>query len=181
MFAVRGEDRFVLVFPTLGIVMKFPVIWLYRTLDLILTEVEKGRYGVLKYVCTKWAPECRYVVSGMLLCGIIANQRERALSKRARNSFPQPTLFSFFGLVNIQKFGKPCSGNYLDLWLQVRKITKESAYRNPHQFSMPCNYTIVDGKLRILDYGGHGSSWVVLKYGEKIVNEFDPKFHYTGK
>lgn len=176
MFLAKGKDRIVLAFPALGFVVKFPIIWLRRPIADTWSQIKTRRWKSLVYIYKKWAPECRYVISGMLLRGIVANQRERMISKRARSEFPQPTFFSFFGLLNIQRYGAPCDGEYLDLWLQIRKITRESAYKNPHQFSIPSNYCLVNGKLHILDYGGHGSAWVVLKYGKKIVDEFDPEF-----
>lgn len=178
MYTKKGQDRFVLVLPKLGIAVKFPKIRLLNALSTIFNRIRSGRLKLLLWTCSKWAPESQFVISGMLLRGIVANQRERRLWKRTHNPFLQPTFFSLFGLFNIQQYGKPYLGHNTDLWVQVRKITHEDAYRDAHQFSEPSNYCVVDGKLRILDYGGRESTWVVLEYGKKIVNEFDFEYRY---
>lgn len=178
MYVKKGRDRLVLVFPILGIVAKFPVIRMREILKKIFRCVRDGHWKYLEYLCTEWKPESEYVFSGMLLRGIVSNRRERALWKRTHHPFLQPTPFSFLGFFNIQIYCKPYGGCCIDLWSQIQRITKEEAYNNSHQFSEPSNYCLVGRKLRILDYGGSGSARIVMKYGEKIADEFDPEFHY---
>lgn len=179
MCVKKGKDRFVLVFPTLGIVIKFPIFHFLNILNRIFFDIKNRYWKSLVYVCCKWNPESQNVVSGLLLRGIVANQRERFLWSRTHNPFLQPTIFSFFGLLNIQLYGKPHEGRHMDLWDQVRRITKEEAYSNAHQFSEISNYTLDGGRLRMLDYGGRGSAWIVVKYGKRIVENFDPEFRYS--
>jgi hypothetical protein len=179
MYAKKGKDRFVLIFPTLGVVVKIPMIRILRALKAVFFKIRDRHWKGLARICSRWAPESLFAISAMLFKGIIANQREYVLWKRSHNPFLQPTFFSFFGLFNIQAYGKPYEGHEPDLWIQIRKITREEAYCNPHQFSEPHNYCIVNGKLRILDYGGGRSARIILRYGKKIVDEFDFGFHYT--
>lgn len=178
MYVKKGKDRLVLVFPILGIVIKFAVIRASEVLKVVFHSIKGGHWKLFVFLCKEWAPESPYVVSGLLFRGIVANNRERALWKRTHHSFLQPTIFSFFGLFNIQQYGKPYKSRHIDFWDQIRRITKGEAYINPHHFSEPCNYCVMDGKLRILDYGGHGSAWIVLKHGSKIADEFNFGFRY---
>lgn len=173
----RGKDRFVLVFPSIGIVIKLPVIRINRVIDRVRSNIKRKDWKRLWSDFLKWNPENHYAISGMLLRGVMANQREGFLWKRTRNSFLQPTIFSFFGLVNIQKYAVPYPDDGgTSFWIQIRKITHEDVYCNPHQFSEPKNFCLVDGRLRILDYGGQGSTWIVVKHGRKIMEQFDPDF-----
>ncbi len=181
MHIAHGKDRCVLVLPALGIVVKFPIIRLWRALCYVVRDSKNRRWKSLFYCLFTWNPDSHYLVSGMILKGIMSNVRERGLWKKTRNPFLQPTPFSVLGLLNIQRYGKPLECNPIDLWSQVADMTRKEAHRNSHQFSEPENYALVDGRLRILDYGGHGSTWVVVRYGRRIVDGFDPAFRWSGK
>jgi hypothetical protein len=181
MYFVRGKDRLVLAFPALGIVIKFPMIHLWRIILSIIGCVKDSDWKRLGVFFLKWNPEHPIVFSGLIFKGVLANRRERTFWKQTHHPFLQPTIFSFFGLFNLQMYANPYRCNcYLDLWDQIRRITEGKAYANPHQFSEPENFCVVEGKLRILDYGGKGGPPVILKYGQKIQDEFDFQFHYSG-
>ncbi len=181
MHIKKGKDRFVLVFPALGIVFKFPVIRLNDVLKRIVRDSRDNSWKALRGYYFKWNPNSPFNASGKIFKGILANIRERRLWKSTQSDFLVPTFFSACGLLNIQKYSRPHGGEYLDLWIQIRKITNEEAYSNPHQFSEVGNYSLVDGKLRMIDYGGYGSEKVVTKYGQLILEKFDPNFRYEAR
>ncbi len=176
---VKGKDRLVLVLPALGIVIKFPIIRAKEVFKKAFSDIRDKHWKAFARYFSTWSPESQYVASGKLLRGIVSNKRERRLWKRTRNAFLVPTFFSFFGLVNVEKYSKPYEGDYIDLWDQIRRITNEEAYLNPHQFSEVKNYSLVDGKLKMIDYGGHGSEWVIVKWGTRIMAQFDSQFRYA--
>ena len=183
MHLVKGKTRLVLVFPALGIVIKLPITEVKYALTVFASEGKNRRGHSLRIHC-RWLPECSYVFAGMIFKGVIANLRERIMYKRTHHPFLQPTIFSLFGFLNVQRYGVVCVSDCLSFWDQIRSITRQEAYTNPHQFSEPGNYCVDKGKLRIMDYGGRGSARIVLKYGRRIQEEFNFNFRYsepTGK
>jgi len=83
-----------------------------------------------------------------------------------------PTWFSFSGLFNIQKYGKPLKyseAEWLSMILQV--TTKQSSHAPglSHTFGNPKNYTGVYGCIRLIDYGNPKLWPVIRRYGEKIM------------
>jgi len=174
----KGTTRIAWLIPFFGIVIKFPVIkpkefficlrdgfrnWEYMKIQL---RAPIGR-GIPKFKdCLFWGIKC--------------NWQEFCFYIRTRNIFLQPTYFSLFGLVNIQRLGKPCKFTTTDLWCQLHELTNGKVWAHSHHFAEPDNFCF-DGTLRIVDYGDKRTQGVVSECGLKIVNEFDPTYNREEK
>lgn len=172
-----GEERFTILIPEIGIVIKLPRIYyklIYRSLceDLAARDwnhFKKGwTYPVDKYGGYR----------GWLFKGMATNWMEFWVYITTRNPFLQPTYFSLLGLVNIQKYGNPCPFDYRDLWCQFREITCEEVRKDGHHFSNDANFTYDGQTLRIVDYGNTRTRRIVILYGKKIVQAFDPSYRW---
>ena len=164
----KGTDRIVVAFPLLGIVVKIPIIHFIRLFSVLTTE--KGEFPLYwKY----WKMK--------IFSGLISNWNEFRFYWRTRNPFLQPTYFSIFGLLNIQRYGEPCNLQIVDLWCQLHELTDGSVFDDSHHFANPNNFCFYKGKLRISDYGSQRSHRVIMKYGERIFKFFDPAYSWKGK
>jgi hypothetical protein len=88
-----------------------------------------------------------------------------------------PPSFLFFGLFNIARYAVPCGKDKdYDLYQQMKIITgKIDPFRHDmHHFANPENFSIENGKIKILDYGNKETQTILTLWGEKIYNEFKP-------
>ena len=173
----KGDDRVVVVFPELGFVLKFPVIRLWIVFRQTILFIWNRDFTSIQkhwmYPMRAWGG-----FRGLLFKGLAANWSEFWFYWQTRNRFLQPTYFSFFGLLNIQRFGTPCSLKGADLWCQLHEMTNRKVWDDSHHFAEPSNFCLIDGKLRMLDYGSPASRGVVTLYGEKIFELFDPSYSW---
>ncbi|MFH0779562.1 MAG: hypothetical protein V1928_01760 [Parcubacteria group bacterium] len=85
-----------------------------------------------------------------------------------------PTYFSLFGFANLQKRGQPLVLKERSiLFNQLYDFTNSEVFVSSHTFENPKNFSVEDGKLMIIDYGDKRIHCVLIKYGDKIHNEFD--------
>jgi len=164
---ITGESRAVLVLPTAGIVVKFPIIHFVEALKALTSDVWK--YG--------WELGYRGFRNS-LINGLASNWIEFLLYVKTGSPFLQPTYFSLFGLLNIQRYGNPCSLRAVDLWCQLCALTENKVWDDGHHFSNPKNFTLDGGSLRMLDYGSSRTFRVVNDYGRKIAKTFDPSYNW---
>lgn len=169
----KGRHRFVFLFSSLGIVIKLPIVHFSETVNTLAKHVIRIE---LKEIYTEMSIPMNCGIIGyrdLLFSGMMANWKEFLFFCKARNSFLQPTYFSFFGFINIQKMGKLCVIKTGDLWQQLDEITNKEARRDHHHFRNPSNFCLdKKGKLRILDYGSGQTREVITKYGQKIQESF---------
>lgn len=164
MYIYRGHNRFVLVGQK--IVIKFPRIHIYKAVK-----------GLSLYRGEKWYLFGYYdahvnTFQRLLLKGIMDNIHEFFFSlKYWRNvKIIQPTLFSLFGLLNIQiRKGVPISSN-IDISQQLRDLSDNDPRVEAHVFNDRNNLWEVTGHLRISDYGSPESRDFIKTYGRKIFN-----------
>lgn len=174
-----GTARLAICLPSLGFVVKLPIpkpiqffkclkgyIWMARKLNdwskvkrALWLDEENDTVGNIRYT---------------LLNGTYQNWNEYRLWKRTHSPFLEPTYFSLFGLVNIQRYGKELDVSDVTLWSQILDLSEETAWSNSHHFANPANFSFRDGTIRMFDYGGRGVEEVIIKYGESIVQNFDP-------
>lgn len=169
---VQGMHRTVFIVPSLGIVVKFPVSRLGTAWQHIkyLTRKRKTLYKEI-FV---WDLRVENTLKNYLFMNLYQNWSEFTHFLRYRHPFTQPTYFSLFGFVNFQKLGDTLEMNYVDLWYQMLDlIGKEAAWRDAHHFSEPTNFCVVDGHLKMVDYGSEASRSVVNEFGTKLYNDFD--------
>lgn len=101
-------------------------------------------------------------------------KRERAVWKACQDSFLAPTYFSFFGLVNVQRYFKVSEGNALDKQLHekmygVLSSSNEVIAVDGHSWFQIENYSIQsDGSLCKIDYGGENDMEVLLHFLQKL-------------
>ena len=163
----KGNDRFVVLIPCLGIAVKFPYIRICNTLEILFQNAEPKLWGVLKTYCE--LPMFASGVRGfkrMLFNGLVANWCEFWFYQTTRHPFLQPTYFSFFGLFNIQRLGVASKIKKDDLWRKLMALTNGNIIDDFHHFDNPENFCSKDGRLRILDYGDPICRKIILAYGQ---------------
>jgi hypothetical protein len=162
-----GETRRVITLPSLGIVIKLPRIYLLQ-----LLKMERW--------WRNFAGSCeiRSSVRWFLVRGICCNWHEYRFWLKTKNPFLQPTYFSFFGLINIQRFGCACTMDWKNVWHQLYEITGRACSLDGHTFDRVENYVVEDGNIKLVDYGTEVSRVVVSEYGELIHRVFDPTYSW---
>lgn len=173
----KGNDRIVILLPSLGIAIKLPAIHLWRAICLFCGRIKNGKWKRLKRDW-KWPIEAPWGFKKFLFRGFVVNWRELRFYSQTRNPLLQPTYFSLFGLFNIQKAGEPCQLESINLWCQLREITDNAVDADKHHFSNPRNFCFNNGTLRMLDYGSRQSQEVILKFGAKIVQSFNSTYRW---
>jgi len=179
MYFKKGRHRAVFIFPLLAIAIKIPMMRLFKTTKIVLRRLVHLDFKMMHRETTRSLDCGGY--KDMLFGGIVTNWREFVFFRKTKNPFLQPTHFSFFGIFNIQKMGEPCSIDSYDLIHQVCLITnyKVAVVDDCHHFSNSENFCLDDGKLKILDYGSRKTHEVIIEYGTKIFELFDPSIDYT--
>ena len=174
----RGRDRLVLVFPKRGVVIKIAVVRLLETMGVVIRRIWRLDFRGIYKDATRQMDIGIEGYKDMLLGGILANWREFLFFLKTRNSFLQPTYFSLFGLINVQKMGDPCTMKWRDLWYQFCELTDDAVNDAHHHFAAPGNFCFDVGKLKIVDYGNKKTQKIIIEYGSKIVKSFDQKYDW---
>jgi len=169
----KGEKRIVFIFPKMHFAVKLPIIHLF--LAIKFGYAKTGRWNHLKKYLG-YPMEAMGGFKWFLFRGLSSNWNEICFYLKTRNLFLQPTYFSFFGLLNIQRCDDPCELKSHDLWAQLRELTEGRVSEDEHHFDNPDNFCFRDKKLRMIDYGSKRSHGVLLKYSEKIMGSFDPEY-----
>lgn len=178
MYISKGSTRLVINFPSLGFVVKFPLpkpCLFTESLVRALKFKFQGKPELLNFVFAMDEDGTYQTnIRITLLNGIFHNWKEYRLWSKTKSSFLEPTYFSFFGLCNIQKYGKPLKVHYGTLWHQMLKYSNEQVWDNSHHFSNLNNFSFCNGNIKMIDYGDFGMEKTVINYGDKIVRLFDP-------
>ena len=123
MFKVTtGDERRVVAIPSLGAVFKFPRIYFKAAFE----QIQRGRTRNQMYLMgkkhgqkfsdflreqlTQFEIGSMWTIRGFLCSGLRSNRSERHYYKKsngAKRQLLQPTYFSLFGLMNVQKYGVP--------------------------------------------------------------------------
>ena len=164
-----GLARVVLALPSFGIVLKFPRVHWLRAFYQIKKDFKAGIF----WKCIVFSSESSHSVRYWLCRGFFENWKEFLFWRETPSDFLQPTYFSLFGLVNIQKFGKVCSESEYDFWIQLQQITNSGCSQDGHIFASPENFVSVGNKIRLVDYGSTNTREVIKLYGQKLWQEFD--------
>ncbi|MDR3549324.1 MAG: hypothetical protein P4M11_13855 [Candidatus Pacebacteria bacterium] len=169
----KGTNRIVILFPSIRIAVKLPIINIWKAVRTAIYVMGWDEPGNLRMY---W----EYPASQMgglkfwLFRGIVANRLERrGYRTNPTNPFLQPTYFSLGGLMNLERYGDPCPIDHDTLWDQLWEITNGHIQVDYHHFDNPANFCVDRGVLRMVDYGNIRTLGIALVWGEKIVREFD--------
>lgn len=166
----KGTYRIVLIFEKF--VIKFPIISPISAVSSTIFFLKRKSFlRSLKFYFYG------YVVGPQhyLFRGIAENWSEFCFYRKYKFKFLVPTYFSLFGFFSVQKFV-----NQLNLSIeiendfeeQVCRITNKEVYIDPHHFLNPKNFSKENGKLQIIDYAGPHTQEVLVKYADKLYEEF---------
>lgn len=181
MLIKKGNTRIVWLLPLFGIAIKFPRFYLKITYLYLIRYV----FPSLKYDGWKKTflthvgvdPDLLGSVFGNLFGGIYHNWSEFLFFLRTRHGFCQPTYFSLFGLVNIQKLGEQMDLGWVyekEWWWNrvyhrfLVPILEKSKYSDGHHFFNQNNFTFYKGKLFLLDYGSRVTRKILMKQREEL-------------
>ncbi|MFH0846377.1 MAG: hypothetical protein V1851_03210 [Patescibacteria group bacterium] len=174
-----GSSRIVFVFDKIA--FKFPKIAIIKYLKefFVLFFWEKDsltrtvkRYLTRRYltgsVYSKNHPGLKYY----LLNGLVSNWQEFLFWRKYKNIFCEPTYYSLFGLINIQRVSYPYDKiDRKSFWIKMQE-TPGYDRDDGHHFSNPKNFGIRKKQILIVDYGNPITQRVILKYGENITEHF---------
>ncbi len=169
MLFQKGTTRFVLVFPRLGFVLKLPIINFKNVWWGIKYTKRNGWKASLEVWKNKVTNQNSPFYSVMM--GLMANWMEWCFWNKTKHPLLQPVYFSAFGLINIQKYGKPLEYSEVEwLGMNMQVITNQTSHSHGrgHTFGEAKNYTAVNGHLRLLDYGSKNLWPVIHRYGDKM-------------
>lgn len=167
----KGSDRIVITFPNQGLVVKIARIRIFSAIYWFFKEILCRNWSALRM--RLFHPmRMPHSVVGAVLRGLIANWMEFYFYQWTRHPVLQPTLFSLFGLLNIQKYSEPC-GKKNDPFLYLREVAGYRAVsKDMHHFGNPKNFSVVNGKLRFLDYGSKETRKFIRQYGRKVYEQY---------
>jgi hypothetical protein len=169
-----GESRVVITIPTLRIVIKFPIVHILSASKVLWPELRHPRH--LWREVSNFTTEVDSSLKRLLAKGLMDNWREFVFYLSSRHPLVQPTYFSMFGVFNIQLYGKPCGCERTLLWAQLYELTSGAVFADGHHFANPNNFSLVLGRLRILDYGSKRTQGVIREHGSTILEQFDPQW-----
>jgi hypothetical protein len=182
-----GRWRWVIVLPPLGIVLKFPRFY---PLEWLKSDVFKFRYiGRILWqrqwtsLKVLWAyqthPESGFVRYS--IGGLSDNFGEWLFYLQHPHPFLQPTYFSFFGLVNVQRYGAPLDEAHereTDRMKRWGQITEWGVYKDSHTFGSNQNFCLDrNGHTHILDYGQRKTQRVLLRWADSLCIGFRTDAH----
>ena len=174
MYIKKGQHRIVVVIPLLKIALKFPRIYYRYAYNMCIHYIKHGK--ILERIKNEIYEYDIYVegtVKRFLFIGIIENWREYRFYQKTKHPILQPTYFSFFGVLNIQKMGKYVQMDGYDLYVHLYEILGKVFILNHHHFSNPENFSYENEQLWIIDYGDIKVQKEIEKYGDKFIKEFD--------
>jgi len=177
----KGKNRTVYIFPLLKICFKLPRIYLLKTFCLLFNCIKRREWKRIIIEIKRPADKKVMGPRRYLFKGILDNLREFYFYFKTRHPFLIPTYFSFFGFLNIQKLGDSCETKGNDLYCQLYELTDQEAMKDIHHFDNDRNFSLINGKLKALDYGEPETQKIILKYGIKIHQEFDPDYSWEEK
>jgi len=167
---IKGTSRFILIVSSFSrVVFKIPRIRLWYGLGMIIAERKKWNQK------ETWDERVWWSIGWCLYKGILDNWREYRFYRKSKHLFLQPTIFSLFGLINIQKRGDVVQCDKVKFWCCVSKATNGEACDDGHHFSEIHNFCL-NGGIKVLDYGSPKTQALVKKYGSKIMEALASNF-----
>lgn len=169
-----GSNRIVLLVSSLGIAIKIPRIRFF----VFLKDTFRNVHNRTLIKSWSYPMQLYFSPKNMLFKGIADNWRESSFWRNKRHRFTQPTIFSLFGFVNIQRLGEPCTVKRVDHWCQLHEITDGAVFQDSHHFENPQNFCFCGSEIRIIDYGSPKVQSVIEEYGLSIIEQYDPAYDW---
>lgn len=119
--------------------------------------------------------EIKDTIENYLLGGIMENLQEWKYYRKNKNIFTAPTIFSFFGLINVQKRGDRITfWNTVQVWKYIlgNSQNEHQPFCGFHTFFNVNNFGLFNGHLKIVDYGSRHIEEFLNLNGEKLYNNF---------
>jgi len=166
----RGYNT--IVFIVWGLAIKFPKPHLVKLVKISFKRIKERIFWSLLFrfhhpLDYESIPNC-------LLGGIVLNFSEYLFYIKTRMQVLQPTYFSLFGLINIQKAGKPLGVNKEKFENWIESLGNGEAENDWHTFGNPENFCLShDGQIRIVDYSESITHEILLVIGNEMINNFD--------
>ncbi len=83
-----------------------------------------------------------------------------------------PTYFSLFGIINILKSGPLPNLYFPEFGNQIREITNGASKTDNHVFEGRTNFCVLNGKLKIADYGNPKTQKVLDNFATDIYDRY---------
>jgi hypothetical protein len=175
MKIIKGSSRTAIVFGC--IVIKFPIIRLRLGLQELWQEFKEG--ALINHF-RKYDYEQFGTIPHFFFRGIFNNWLEFVFYQKNKSLLLlAPTYFSLLGLLNVQKYCEPLCVEDMDFWHQIGELAGNVIWKDVHVFSNVKNFGMVNGRLKIVDYGSRGSREALKECADKIYSEFS--FSYSRK
>lgn len=172
MHFAQGRWRFVIIFPRLGLVLKLPRFYwhtAWRNFWHMATTLSRRKVF--------WA-YIKLEVLPLIIGGLGPNLSEFWFYLKTRHPILLPTYFSFFGLLNIQSAqGRTPNQGPREFSRRNYDIIESEwpdhrRQKDQHHFIDPENFAIVNGKLRVRDYGGRGIQQAIMMAGKVLMEQY---------
>lgn len=172
----KGSRRIVFTFPCLGVVVKLPLVHIITACKVAVKAFLLGGWHFFKLQIS--LDEYETLLTG----GLKSNLQEASFFSSEKHPFCQPTYFSLFGLLNVQKYGQICNIKGINIWMQIILITdgerNKKLWECGHHFNNSANFCFDNGKIRMVDYGSKSVCDIISQYGRKIMDEFDASYEW---
>ncbi len=166
MTILTGDTRHVVVFPTLGFVLKFPRIYVRSAVLVLWRMVMRGAFRRQLYHEVRiFTVDSMGSLKWQLFRGLRDNWSEFRFYLTTTHPILTPTFFSAFGFVNVQRFGEPIRESPYD---QCAKVMGSEAISDAHHLENPNNFSRHQGKFRVLDYGSPKTQAWIIRHGYVI-------------
>lgn len=172
----KGSNRIALDLVRFGFVVKLPIVHGILFLKSLLSFRGMATTSFRRWACYPMDGGGFWGLKRILFKGIADNWREFQFSLISTHPFAQPTLFSFFGLLNIQKRGDV---PVMDYWKFRRELEhlvgQELFYLDSHHMASMDNFCVHKGRLRMVDYGSPNTRTVIRERGMCVYLNFQVK------
>lgn len=166
-----GRWRWVIALPPLGIVLKFPRFYPRECLRGLWSVAKVLRRLPLRVI---WNAEfhsesaiIRYSIGGLL-----DNLGEWRFYRQTQHPFLQPTYFSLFGLMNVQRYGTELSEDSEREYERMSRwglMTDWEVYKDGHTFASNKNFVVDQfGLTHIVDYGQPRTQRILLRWADSL-------------
>lgn len=160
----QGQTRIVFEFERAGIVLKCPRIF-FRTLRSPVRLLLRDPRAVWPILINK--------IRWYILGNFVVNLREWWFWVRERHPFCQPTPFSIPGVVNVQPSGTVLPYDEVEHARRLQQVTTDYHPSTMHTLLNPKNFCVVDGRLRIFDYGSPEVIEFIRRHGHEVHECYD--------
>jgi len=172
----RGKTRLVIIISGLAIKFAKIQVWLFLKTYLKHIFTEGIIKAIKELMVDLWKNEwdCEDTYSQMLMAGVAANKIEAYYyGQNKQYRLLIPTIFSFLGLINIQRAGQPLpnSNKLIRDWLE-QQLGKDITAKDPYFYELNDSFCFYRGQLCICDYAHIKAVSGLLEHSDKLQENF---------